>query len=72
MYNEPIINIKLSKSECATLVGLVNARVKFFKNELKKKEQAESYVDFCKGQLDYYSMLQGKLIIQGASLPKEF
>ena len=72
MDNEPIINIKLSKSECATLVGLVHSRVNFFKNELKKKGQAESYVDFCKGQLDYYSQLQGKLIIHGTSLPKEF
>lgn len=72
MNNEPIININLSKEEGATLIGLVHDRVRFFKNELKKKGQAESYVEFCKGRLDYYSELEGKLVIQGASLSKEF
>ena len=62
MYNEPIINIKLSKSECATLVGLVHSRVNFFWNELKKQGQLESYIDFCKEREEYYTDLYSKLL----------
>ena len=64
MYNEPIINIKLSKSECATLVGLLHTRINFYTNELKKGGQVSSYVDFCKTRLEYYQQLSDKLVSQ--------
>lgn len=61
MNNEPIININLSEVECATLIGLLQTRINFYTNELKKCGQVSEYVDFCKNTLEYYQQLNGKL-----------
>ncbi len=56
------LSVKLTNSEINTLIILVENRVKFFRNELKKQDQLESYVNFCKEREQYYVDLYSKLL----------
>lgn len=42
------LTVKLTNSEINSLTRLVSNRISFFRNELKKQDQLESYVNFVK------------------------
>lgn len=56
------LTVKLTNSEINSLISLVSNRVKFFRNELKKQGQVESYVNFCTECEKYYVDLYSKLL----------
>lgn len=56
------LTVKLTNSEINSLINLVENRVKFFRNELHKQGQLESYINFCKEREEYYVDLYSKLL----------
>ena len=56
------LTVKLTNSEINSLARLVSNRISFFRNELKKQDQLESYVNFCKEREEYYVDLYSKLL----------
>lgn len=56
------LTVKLTNSEINSLINLVENRVKFFRNELNKQDQLESYINFCKEREQYYVDLYSKLL----------
>ena len=56
------LTVKLTNNEINSLIRLVSNRISFFRNELKKQDQLESYVNFCKEREQYYVDLYSKLL----------
>lgn len=56
------LTVKLTNSEINSLTRLVSNRISFFRNELKKQDQLESYANFCKEREQYYVDLYSKLL----------
>lgn len=56
------LTVKLTNNEINSLISLVSNRVSFFRNELKKQGQMESYVNFCTEMENYYVDLYSKLL----------
>ena len=56
------LTVKLTNSEIISLINIVKNKLLFFRNELKKQGQLESYIDFCKEREEYYVDLYSKLL----------